>query len=490
MNYRSRYRSHKDGTPVWESSCIDKDTSRIDIYKVKRNKKEYLSNGTVSDLMSQIDTQSLIDAWFSIKPYDEKNFMDPEQISVLDLDYDINLCSPGIDGIRKHHFGGIIKDKDKRVFPDLELIENASKLYKQMKDATYIHDPNRMVQIPKPNGKVRNIGIACFKDKLVERAVCDIILNPVCEEIFMPCSYAYRNNRNCQLAIQDIKNIIERENVTYIIEADIKGYFDNINHKKLIDMLKLTFKDTKLIEYIRNVLKAGYMINNKHHKCPKGTPQGGIISPVLANLYLHYVLDTWISNQDIQGICKIVRYADDFIIMFNNLEDCKTIFNKIEGRFKEYNLTLAKEKTNIIDLNKEKFYFLGVEISKDIEGKVKIDINDKTILKKVNYIEESFLSHINDDFNEYNPIGKELLFYSDYIRWINNVLIGEYKYFTRLDSHNFNKLCLLYKEVYSKTSMYLKESPNMNDSLYKELLEHLVDPTEYILRGNTRKRSK
>ena len=489
MNYRSRFRSHKDGSPVWESTCIDKETSRVDIYKVKRNKREYLSKGTVSNLMSQIDTQSLIDAWFSIKPYDEKNFIDPEQVSVLDLEYDINLCSPGIDGVRKHNFGGIIKDKDKKVFPDLKLIENAIKLCKEMKDETYKHEPNKMCQIPKPNGKVRNIGIACFKDKLIERAVCDIILNPVCEEIFLPCSYAYRNNRNCQLAIQDIKNTIERENITYIIEADIKGYFDNINHKKLIDMLKITFKDRKFIKYIRQVLKAGYMINNKYHKCMRGTPQGGIISPVLANLYLHYVLDTWIAKQNTNGVCEIVRYADDFIIMFNNFEDCKNIYSKIENRFKEYNLTLAKDKTNIIKLYTEEFYFLGVEIRKDLEGKVKIDINDKTILKKVNYIEESFLTNIVEGFNEFNPIGKELLFYSDYIRWINNVLIGEYKYFTRLDSHNFNKLCLLYKEVYSKTGVYLKESPNMNDSLYNELMEHLVDPTEYILRGNTRKRS-
>lgn len=487
MKYPGRFRKQLNGEPLWYSKVIDFDTSTVNEDKVNKVKSEFISKGYVSNLMHLIDKESIIDAWCSLQPYDPKHFRDLEDIQVDGQKYDIILRSPGIDGVMKHHFGSIDFEKYKLkgiVVPDEKLLENSAKLYYSMKKGKYRHDVNLLHHIPKPNGTFRNIGVACFKDKLIERAVTDIILNPVCEEIFMHCSYAYRDERNCKLAIEDIKQTIESSNINYIIEADIKGYFDNINHKKLIDMLKLLFKDKSFIKYVEQVLKAGYQDKETGaiHKCVRGTPQGGIISPILANLYLHYVLDSWIVEQETKGICKLVRYADDFIIMFNDIDDCKSIYNKLEKRFKKYNLTLAKEKTNIIYLDIEDFLFLGVEIKKNIEGKIELDANEKTIMKKQRYIEDSIYRKMKKEFFEYDTKGRELYFYADYIRWTNNILVGEYKYFISFGHFDpLNKLYKLYLEVYKMVKRYLKSAPNMDEEMLEILLEHIKDPVEMYL---------
>ena len=210
--------------------------------------------------------------------------------------------APGIDGIRKGDYS-------------VEIESKLEDLVSRMKREAYKPQATRRTHIDKPGSdKKRPLGISCYEDKLVEKAVAQI-LEIVYEPIFMDFSYGYRIGRNCHQAIKKVIEEVQIHKVNYVVEADIRSFFDTLNHDKLIQFLEYDIADRRFIGIIERQLKAGIMEDGKFLDSEAGTPQGGCASAVLANVYLHYALDMWfdmaVQKGKFRGEAYLTRYADD-----------------------------------------------------------------------------------------------------------------------------------------------------------------------------------
>ena len=277
------------------------------------------------------------------------------------------------------------------------LDNNLITLVDKLKRKAFKPLPARRVYIPKGNGELRPLGISAIENKIVESGIARII-GSIYEADFYDFSYGFRPNKNAHQALRVIGDEINFRPVNHIVEADIKGFFDNVEHDLLLDFLKLRIKDTSLLFLINRFLKAGYVDNNFLVKSEKGTPQGSILSPMLANIFLHYVLDEWFDKtvkSHINGYCKIVRYADDFICLVQFENDAKRILRALYNRFDKYKLQLHPDKTRVFSFGRlEKqnavrqnrkantFDFLGFTHYCDKTRKGHFKIGRKTSAKK------------------------------------------------------------------------------------------------------------
>ena len=263
----------------------------------------------------------------------------------------------GVDGVSKAEYGE-------------NLEENIGNLLERMKKFSYRPLPVRRTYIPKANGKMRPLGIPSYEDRLVQGVMADI-LNAVYEERFLDCSYGFRAGRSAHDVVRAIDNAVMHRKVNYVMEADIKGFFDNVDHSWLIKFLEHDIADKNFIRYIKRFLIAGVMEGTELQDSDKGTPQGGLISPVLANVYLHYVLDLWFEKAvkpKLKGYSCYVRYADDFLILFERRDEAERVLEVARDRMKKFSLELAEEKTKILPFGrfrgtKESFDFLGFTFS-------------------------------------------------------------------------------------------------------------------------------
>lgn len=248
----------------------------------------------------------------------------------------------------------------------LKLDENIENLIERMKKFSYKPLPVRRTYIPKANGKLRPLGIPAYEDKLVQGIMADI-LNEIYECKFLECSYGFRPNKNCHQAIREINQRIMINKVNYILDCDIKGFFDNVDHKWLMKFLKHDIKDEVFLRYINRFLISGYVDDMKYYETDRGTPQGGLISPILANVYLHYVLDLYFENYvkpKLKGEAYLVRYADDFLIMFQYENEAKLVYEILIKRLAKFGLEMEQDKTRILPFGRykgtnETFDFLG-----------------------------------------------------------------------------------------------------------------------------------
>jgi RNA-directed DNA polymerase len=212
-----------------------------------------------------------------------------------------NKKATGINGTTKEQYSG-------------NLEENIEDLVSRLKSKSYRPVPVRRMYIPKLNSnKKRPLGIPEHEDKIVQKGVTKI-LNYIYEVDFLDCSFGFRPNRSCHDALKILNFYIEKRSVNYVVDVDIKGFFDNVDHKWMMEFIKLRIADPNLLRIIGRFLKGGYMEEGKKYKTDNGTPQGGVISPVLANVYLHYVLDLWFEKsvkKQCDGQAYLVRYADD-----------------------------------------------------------------------------------------------------------------------------------------------------------------------------------
>lgn len=259
----------------------------------------------------------------------------------------------GIDGVTKDEYGNAFDEK-------------VANLIARMKTFSYKPQPVRRTYIPKANGSLRPLGIPAYEDRLVQGAMAGI-LNDIYEERFSDCSYGFRPKRSTHDVVRNINQTIMTRKVNYVLEADIKGFFDNVNHDWLMKFLEHDIADRNFLRYVKRFLIAGVMEGTEFSESDKGTPQGGLISPILANVYLHYVLDLWCEKHlqgKLKGEMHYVRYADDFLMMFQYENEATSVMEALKERLKKFNLEVAEDKTRILPIGrfkgtKEDFDFLG-----------------------------------------------------------------------------------------------------------------------------------
>lgn len=243
----------------------------------------------------------------------------------------------GIDGVRWNEYGE-------------NLTENLERLVQKLKRKSYKPKPARRVYIPKNEKESRPLGISALENKIVERGLA-WILESIYEEDFLDCSYGFRRGRDAHQALKVLNDEIMFQPVNHIVEADIKGFFDNVGHDQLMEFIRIRIRDTTLLNLIERFLNAGYIDDGLLVRPESGTPQGSILSPVLANIFLHYVLDTWyesVVKSHVKGYCELVRYADDYVCLVRYKDDAKRIERGLHNRFNKYGLSLHPTKTKRI----------------------------------------------------------------------------------------------------------------------------------------------
>jgi group II intron reverse transcriptase/maturase len=230
------------------------------------------------------------------------------------------------------------------------LYENLHDLRERLKTNRYVAPPVERVWIEKEGGKLRPIGKPCYEDKIVQRAVV-MILGTIFEPIFHPFSHGFRRGHSQHQAIRELREQCIKLNINWIVDADVSGFFDTINHEHLRSFIEKKVKDGGIMRLIGKWLNAGVLDNGNMIYPVKGTPQGGVASPMLANIFLHYVLDEWFV-QDVQPRLKgksfLIRFADDFIIGFEQEADARRVLEVLPKRFSRYDLTIHPEKTKLV----------------------------------------------------------------------------------------------------------------------------------------------
>lgn len=255
--------------------------------------------------------------------------------------------------LRKDAAAGI-DDETKETYA-ANLDANLSDLIDRLHRMAYIPQAVRRTYIPKPgSAKQRPLGIPCFEDKLVQAGMVRI-LNAVYEQDFIDDSYGFRPARNCHKALIELSDTVENKRVNHIVEADIKGFFDNVNQEWLRKFLEHRIADKRILRMVKRFLKAGVSEDGSITIPDEGTPQGGVISPLLANIYLHYALDLWfekVYSKSCTGYARIIRYADDFVACFQAKADADRFRDELVERLGKFNLEVEPTKTRVLEFGR------------------------------------------------------------------------------------------------------------------------------------------
>jgi len=299
-------------------------------------------------------------------------------------------AAPGIDGVTKEQYGADLGEK---------LTDLAGRLGR----LGYRPKPVRRIYIPKPGSdKKRPLGIPCTEDKIVQRAVARV-LEQIYEEDFENSSYGYRPGRSCHDALGQLGRTIQQKAVNYVVEADIKGFFDQVNHEWMMKFLGVRVGDKRLLRLIWRMLRGGVMEDGLTKASEEGTPQGGSLSPLLSNVYLHYALDLWFERcfrKQCRGEAYYFRFADDFLACFQFKEDAVRFLQELKERLGKFHLEVEPTKTKLLAFGRfarrdaqrrgqkpEEFDFLGFThycgLTRKGQFKVKRRTSDKKFRAKL-----------------------------------------------------------------------------------------------------------
>lgn len=270
--------------------------------------------------------------------------------------------------LKKEKAAGI-DGRTKESYTEKEIRKVLADTVMTIKQKKYHPQPVKRVYIESGSRKRRPLGIPTVIDKIIQLGIARI-LEAIYEPTFLPISYGYRPGRNAHEALKEVNHMIMGKKVNWIIDADIKSFFDHIDHKVMMRCLDERIKDPNFKLLIRKFLKAGIMEEGKYRPSKEGASQGGIISPILANIYLHYVLDLWFEKREknkLKGYAQLIRYADDFLIGVQHRNEAESLLNSLKERLDKFGLILSKEKTRIIEFGR----FAEENMKKREEGKPK-----------------------------------------------------------------------------------------------------------------------
>lgn len=333
----------------------------------------------------------------------------------------------GIDRVTKEEYGQ-------------KLEENIDRLVERLKKKAYKPKPARKVEIPKENGKTRPLSIYCYEDKLVQAALKEIL-----EAVFEPCFYdemmGFRPGRSCHQALRNLNVMLMENKTNYVLDADIKSFFNHLDHGWITKFIESKIKDPNILRLVKRTLKAGVMEDYQYSATEQGSGQGSMCSPVIANIYMHYVLLWWFKEKVkplMKGYCDMVIYADDFVVCFQYKEDAEGFYEMLKRRMRHFGLSMEEEKSRLIEFGRfaqekaqrrgEKpvtFDFLGFThyCSKSRNGKFRV--KRKTSKKK-----------FRKKCKEMNLLIKGMRHHKVryIIRKLNQVLTGYYHYYGITDN--------------------------------------------------------
>jgi len=331
--------------------------------------------------------------------------------------------APGMDGETWRHYGE-------------NLEANLQDLSDRLARGAYRAKPVLRVYIPKGDGRKRPIGIPVLEDKIVQRAVVDV-LNCIYETDFVGFSYGFRPGRGAHDALDALTVGIKTRKVSWVLDADIRGFFDAIDHECLIKFIEHRIADKRVVRHIKKWLNAGVLVDGERIRVEEGTPQGGSISPLLANVYLHYVFDLWADQwrrKQGRGDVIIVRYADDFVVGFQHRADAEDFLTELQERMGSFNLDLHPGKTRLLEFGRfaasnrkqrgdgkpETFDFLGFThiCSKTRNGR--FTVRRQTMRKRMQGKLRELKSELRRRMHlPVREVGK----------WLRTVLLGYYRYY-------------------------------------------------------------
>lgn len=341
----------------------------------------------------------------------------------------------GIDGVTKEEYGK-------------NLEENLDRLVERLKKKSYKPQPARLVEIPKDNGKTRPLSIYCYEDKLVQEALRQL-LEAVFEPHFCEEMMGFRPGRGCHMALRKLNGMIEKHPTNYVLDADIKGFFNHIDHEWAVKFIESRIKDPNVIRLVRRMLKAGIMKDFQFEETEEGSGQGSVCSPIIANIYMHYVLLWWFKEKvkpSLRGYADIIVYADDFVCCFQNKKDAEEFYERLKHRVMHFGLELEENKSRLIAFGRyarersgkngkkpETFTFLGFThyCSKSRNGRfrVKRKTNKKKFAKKCREVHRAIAK-------------MRTLRLLQIMKKLNQILVGYYHYYGITDNYKgINDFC-------------------------------------------------
>jgi len=345
----------------------------------------------------------------------------------------------GIDGVTVEEYG-------------VNLKENLKDLIGRMKALHYYPQAVRRVYIPKGEGKVRRLGIPSVEDKIVQMGI-KRILEAIYEADFSDSSYGFRPKRSCHIALDELDKTIMTRPINAVAEIDIEKFFDTVDHKWLMECLKQRISDTSFLRLIVRFLKAGVIEEGKYEATNKGTPQGGVLSPMLANIYLHYILDLWfekVAKKELAGYSKLIRYADDFVVCFEERESAIKFIEMLKIRFAKFGLRMSEGKSRVVDFGRKvwednnqrgrkgtTFDFLGFTHFGEETRRGKYKVGRKTSRKK-------FIQKMQE-MSEWMKSIRNLVKLKEWWKILQIKMTGHYRYFGM--SGNKRMLYIYYQEV-------------------------------------------
>jgi RNA-directed DNA polymerase len=333
-------------------------------------------------------------------------------------------AAPGVDGETWRHYGE-------------RLEANLQDLADRLKRGAYRAKPVRRVFIPKADGRQRPLGVTALEDKLVQRATVEV-LNAIYETDFLGFSYGFRPGRGQHNALDAVYTGLLTRKVNWVLDVDIRGFFDSIDHEWLVKFVEHRIADRRIVRLIQKWLNAGVLEDGKRMRVEQGTPQGGSASPLLANIYLHYVFDLWVQawrRKRAHGDVIVVRFADDIVLGFQNESDAAQLWKDLTERFRKFRLELHPEKTRLLEFgpfaagNREKrgqgkpetFNFLGfTHICRKKRSNGRFTVVRQTIRKRL----QAKLSEVKAELKRrmHDPI-------PEVGKWLRSVVSGHIRYF-------------------------------------------------------------